>query len=159
LRKEGLDWIHLAQDMDQWWAFVDTVMNLLSSIKGGKCLDKLSNYQLLKNYSAYTLSQISLTYKTLHFTHLWVSILIFWYILSSKLRHTFPSLALFTDIKQIIKYNTFTVFHISNQAQNFPNKKFPSLQQIVQNQCHRCQAIYPYRFLQEAIYISFKIYK
>jgi hypothetical protein len=23
-----MDWIHLAQDRDQWWAFVDMVMNL-----------------------------------------------------------------------------------------------------------------------------------
>jgi hypothetical protein len=26
---EGVDWIHLAQDRDQWWALVDLVMNLL----------------------------------------------------------------------------------------------------------------------------------
>jgi len=25
---EGVDWIHLAQYRDQWWAFVNTVMNL-----------------------------------------------------------------------------------------------------------------------------------
>jgi len=25
---EGVDWIHLAQDMDQWRAVVNTVMNL-----------------------------------------------------------------------------------------------------------------------------------
>jgi hypothetical protein len=24
----GMDWIHLAQDRDQWWAHVNTVMNL-----------------------------------------------------------------------------------------------------------------------------------
>jgi hypothetical protein len=24
----GADWIHLAQDRDQWWAFVSTVINL-----------------------------------------------------------------------------------------------------------------------------------
>jgi hypothetical protein len=24
----GMDWIDLAQDMDQWWALVNTVMNL-----------------------------------------------------------------------------------------------------------------------------------
>jgi hypothetical protein len=31
LREIGIDgqnWIHLAQDMVQWWAFVNTVMNL-----------------------------------------------------------------------------------------------------------------------------------
>jgi hypothetical protein len=26
---EGMDWIHLAQDRDQWWAVVNTLMNLL----------------------------------------------------------------------------------------------------------------------------------
>jgi hypothetical protein len=25
---EGVDWIHLVQDRDQWWAVVNTVMNL-----------------------------------------------------------------------------------------------------------------------------------
>jgi hypothetical protein len=25
---EGVDWIHLAQDVDQWWALLNTVMNL-----------------------------------------------------------------------------------------------------------------------------------
>jgi hypothetical protein len=25
---EGVDWIHLAQDRDQWWDLVNTVMNL-----------------------------------------------------------------------------------------------------------------------------------
>jgi hypothetical protein len=25
---DGMDWIDLAQDMDKWWAFVNTVMNL-----------------------------------------------------------------------------------------------------------------------------------
>jgi hypothetical protein len=25
---ESLDWIHLAQDRDQWWALVNTVMKL-----------------------------------------------------------------------------------------------------------------------------------
>jgi hypothetical protein len=24
----GMDWIYLAQDRDQWWALVNTVMNL-----------------------------------------------------------------------------------------------------------------------------------
>jgi hypothetical protein len=31
LREKGcevVDWIHLAQDKDQWWAVVNTVMNL-----------------------------------------------------------------------------------------------------------------------------------
>jgi hypothetical protein len=25
---EGVDWINLAQDRDQWWAFVNTVVNI-----------------------------------------------------------------------------------------------------------------------------------
>jgi hypothetical protein len=25
---EGVDWMHLAQDRDQWWAVLNTVMNL-----------------------------------------------------------------------------------------------------------------------------------
>jgi hypothetical protein len=25
---EGVEWIHLAQDRDQWWALVNMVMNL-----------------------------------------------------------------------------------------------------------------------------------
>jgi hypothetical protein len=25
---EGVDWIHLAQDRDKWWAVVNTVMNV-----------------------------------------------------------------------------------------------------------------------------------
>jgi hypothetical protein len=25
---EGVDWIHLAQDRDQWWALANTVMTL-----------------------------------------------------------------------------------------------------------------------------------
>jgi hypothetical protein len=29
----GTDWIHMAQDMEQWWALVNTVMNIFSSIK------------------------------------------------------------------------------------------------------------------------------
>jgi hypothetical protein len=28
---EVVDWMHLAQDKDQWWAVVITVMNLLVS--------------------------------------------------------------------------------------------------------------------------------
>jgi hypothetical protein len=28
LREVGWDWIDLAQDRDQWWALVNTVMNL-----------------------------------------------------------------------------------------------------------------------------------
>jgi hypothetical protein len=25
---EGVDWIHLNKDTDQWWALINTVMNL-----------------------------------------------------------------------------------------------------------------------------------
>jgi hypothetical protein len=40
---EGVDWIHLAQDRDQWRSVVNMVMNLWGSIKGGKFLDWLSD--------------------------------------------------------------------------------------------------------------------
>jgi hypothetical protein len=41
-------WINLAQDRDQWQAFVNMIMNLFGSLKGREFLDKLNNYQLLK---------------------------------------------------------------------------------------------------------------
>jgi hypothetical protein len=36
---EVVDWIHLAQDRERWWTLVNTVMNLLGSIKGEEFLD------------------------------------------------------------------------------------------------------------------------
>jgi hypothetical protein len=36
---EGVDWMHLAQDMYQWRAVVNMVMNRLDSIKGEEFLD------------------------------------------------------------------------------------------------------------------------
>jgi hypothetical protein len=32
---EGVDWIHMAQDTDQWWAFINTVMNFRFHTKAG----------------------------------------------------------------------------------------------------------------------------
>jgi len=32
---EGVDWIHLVQDRDHWWAVVNTVMNLPVPYKAG----------------------------------------------------------------------------------------------------------------------------
>jgi len=34
-----VDWIHLAQDRDQWWDLFNMVMNILGSIKGEEFLD------------------------------------------------------------------------------------------------------------------------
>jgi hypothetical protein len=45
--REGVDWMHLAQDSDQWRAVVN-----MCPIKGGEFLDQLSDYQLLKKDSA-----------------------------------------------------------------------------------------------------------
>jgi hypothetical protein len=28
IKRKDVDWIHLAQDKDQWWALVNSVMNL-----------------------------------------------------------------------------------------------------------------------------------
>jgi ribosome biogenesis protein Nip4 len=36
---EGVDWIHLAQDRDRWWALVNAVMVLRGSMKGREFLD------------------------------------------------------------------------------------------------------------------------
>jgi hypothetical protein len=36
---KDVDWMHLAQDWDQWRALVNTAINLGSSIKGGEFLD------------------------------------------------------------------------------------------------------------------------
>jgi hypothetical protein len=33
---EGLDWIHLAQERDWWWALVNMVTNLQVPLKGGE---------------------------------------------------------------------------------------------------------------------------
>jgi len=36
---EGVDWMHPAQDRDQWRALEDTIMNVRGSIKGREFLD------------------------------------------------------------------------------------------------------------------------
>jgi hypothetical protein len=38
IRWEGVDWIHLAQDRDQWWAVVNTEMNVQVQQKAGHYL-------------------------------------------------------------------------------------------------------------------------
>jgi hypothetical protein len=44
VRREGLDWIHLVQNRDQWWALMNAVTKLLGSIKSRKFLERLTNY-------------------------------------------------------------------------------------------------------------------
>jgi hypothetical protein len=54
LRKTGTDgtnWIWLVQDRVQWQAFVSTVMNLQVPYRKQLLFDKLSDYQLFKDYS------------------------------------------------------------------------------------------------------------
>jgi hypothetical protein len=51
LREKGIDganWIRLAQDRVQWWAFVNTVMNLRVPQRKQNIFDKMSDYQLFK---------------------------------------------------------------------------------------------------------------
>jgi hypothetical protein len=38
IKEEDMDWIHLTQDGDQWWALVNTVMNLRVPQKTGNIL-------------------------------------------------------------------------------------------------------------------------
>jgi hypothetical protein len=40
---EGVDWVHLVQDRDQWWAVVNTGNELSGSIKCGGFLDYMSD--------------------------------------------------------------------------------------------------------------------
>jgi hypothetical protein len=35
---EGVDWMHLAQDMDQWQALMNMIMNLQVPLKAGNFL-------------------------------------------------------------------------------------------------------------------------
>jgi hypothetical protein len=45
---EGANWIRLAQNRVQWWAFMNTVMNLRVTYENRIVFDKLSNIQLFK---------------------------------------------------------------------------------------------------------------
>jgi hypothetical protein len=47
---DGVDWIDMSQDMDQWRALVNTVLNL--RIKCWEVLEGLHNWWLLKKGSA-----------------------------------------------------------------------------------------------------------
>jgi hypothetical protein len=47
----GMVWIHLVQNGNQWRALVNTVVNLRDSTKRWGILEKLSDWQLLKNDS------------------------------------------------------------------------------------------------------------
>jgi hypothetical protein len=49
---DGVDWIDLALDRDQWRALVITVMNLSVSLKCWEVPEWLHNWQLLRKGSA-----------------------------------------------------------------------------------------------------------
>jgi hypothetical protein len=49
---DGANWIRLAGDRVQWWAFVSTVMNLRFHKGSRLFFDKLRSYQLFKEYPA-----------------------------------------------------------------------------------------------------------
>jgi hypothetical protein len=49
---DGMDWIALAQDMDQWRALVNTVMNLQASQNCWEFPEWLHNWKLLRKGSA-----------------------------------------------------------------------------------------------------------
>jgi len=38
---EGMDWMHIVQDREQWWALVNKVMNLQVPWKSGNFLTRL----------------------------------------------------------------------------------------------------------------------
>jgi hypothetical protein len=48
---ENVDWLHLAQERDQWWARVRHDKEPSDSIKRGEFLDRLSDCRLLKKGS------------------------------------------------------------------------------------------------------------
>jgi hypothetical protein len=49
---DGVDWIDMAEDMDQWRTLVNTVLNLRVFMKCWEVLEWLHNWRLLKNGSA-----------------------------------------------------------------------------------------------------------
>jgi hypothetical protein len=52
IRWDGMDWIDLAQDRDQWWTLVNTAIKLWVPIKCQEVPDRLHNLWLLKKGSA-----------------------------------------------------------------------------------------------------------
>jgi hypothetical protein len=49
---DGMDWVDVAQDRDQWRALLNTVLNLLGSIKSWEVLAWLHNWRLFTKGSA-----------------------------------------------------------------------------------------------------------
>jgi hypothetical protein len=57
---DGMDWIDLAQDTDQWRALVNMMMNLRGSLKCWEVPEWLHNWQLLRKGSAAQVSKYKL---------------------------------------------------------------------------------------------------
>jgi hypothetical protein len=52
----GVDWIHLAQDKDQWWALVNTVMAFLVPRKAGNSLTRWATVSFPRRTVFYAVS-------------------------------------------------------------------------------------------------------
>jgi len=53
---ESVDWIHLAQDRDQWWTFANTVINLLAQWQVGNFFTRWATISFSKTPLWYSIN-------------------------------------------------------------------------------------------------------